>query len=226
MPKTTPSVGVHAGPNQPEHPAAVVLAAGAAVRMGGRPKCLLELNGVSLLRRLCLALSDSGLREVVVVGGHDAERVRQSVQDLPVQWVLNPRFEEGQITSLRCGLQALSSNFGAVLVALSDQPLITSQDLSDLMQAFARRPVDTQVVQPHVAGLPGNPVMFSAAVRAQILAGPDSMGCREWQLAHPQQVFKWPTVNTRYRTDVDSPADIAALRDLSGQQLRWPTDLA
>ena len=97
------------GPS-PDKIGAVVLAAGSASRMGHRPKCLLELDGVPLLRRQCLALLDVGVHELVVVAGHYAQRIRQSVQDLPLQWVLNPRPDDGQVASLRCGLQAYVRN--------------------------------------------------------------------------------------------------------------------
>ncbi len=220
-PATPPSPGP-----SPNKIGAVVLAAGSASRMGHRPKCLLELDGVPLLRRQCMALLDVGVHELVVVAGHYAQRIRQSVQDLPLQWVLNPRPDDGQVASLRCGLQALSPNVDAVLVALSDQPFITPLELRDLMAAYGKRPLGTEVVQPHVAGLPGNPVMFSAEVRAQILAGPETMGCRQWQSLHPQKVYAWATQNGHYRADVDSPSDLAEVVTQSGQTLTWPPDLA
>ncbi len=46
---------------------AVLLAAGAGERIGRRPKCLMELGGVSLIRRTLIALSGAGVDEVVVV---------------------------------------------------------------------------------------------------------------------------------------------------------------
>jgi len=51
---------------------AVLLAAGSASRMGHRPKCLLERDGQSLIRRTALALLDAGIQELVVVVGHYA----------------------------------------------------------------------------------------------------------------------------------------------------------
>jgi len=112
-----------------------------------------------------------------------------------------------------------------VLVALADQPLINSQDINDLIGAYKKRPEYTQVVQPTVDGLPGNPVMFSAEVREQILAGTANLGCRQWQSAHPEQVHAWVSANLRYRTDVDTPEDIQALAERTGHQLKWPVDL-
>ena len=204
---------------------AVLLAAGSASRMGHRPKCLLELGGVPLIRRQLIALSGAGVDELVVVLGHYSERIEQVVQDFPVTLVRNPDPEAGQISSLRLGLQALSPKLDAALVALADQPLINSQDINDLIGAYKKRPEGTQVVQPTMDGLPGNPVMFSSEVREQILAGSSHIGCRQWQAAHPDQVHHWTTANKRYRVDVDSPEDVAALAQQTGHQLRWPADL-
>ena len=49
---------------------AVVLAAGAGRRMGHRPKCLLQLNGRSLIDRQLEAVFQAGLVSVLVVLGH------------------------------------------------------------------------------------------------------------------------------------------------------------
>jgi molybdenum cofactor cytidylyltransferase len=209
----------------PEPMGAVILAAGSATRMGLRPKCLLELDGVSLLRRQWLALSGAGVQDVVVVLGHYAQRIRQSAPDMPVQWLLNPDPDAGQESSLRLGLQAMPPEVGAVLVLLADQALIEAQDIADLIAAYHQRPESMQLVRPVVDGLPGNPVIFSRSVAQQILAGPSSMGGRQWQQEHPEQVHRWRSNNSHYRTDVDSPEDLEALMKATGLQLRWPADL-
>lgn len=204
---------------------AVLLAAGSASRMGHRPKSLLELDGVPLIHRQLTALSGAGTAEVVVVLGHYAERIEEAIKAFAVTLVRNPDPDAGHVSSLRLGLQALSPKMDAVLVALADQPLINSQDITDLISAYTHRPANTEVVQPTVDGLPGNPVMFTNEVRKQILASSEHIGCRQWQTAHPEQVHAWVSANLRYRTDVDTPEDIQALAKRTGHQLTWPADL-
>jgi CTP:molybdopterin cytidylyltransferase MocA len=94
-----------------------------------------------------------------------------------------------------------------------------------LLAAFAQRPAGTELLQSSVQGLPGNPVVFSGAVMAQILAGDDQMGARQWQRAHPQAVYRWETPDGHYRLDVDNEEDRLAVEQLTGQSLRWPHDL-
>jgi molybdenum cofactor cytidylyltransferase len=204
---------------------AVLLAAGSGSRMGHRPKSLLELGGVPLIRRQLIALSGAGVDELVVVLGHHAERIAQAVQEFPVTVAHNPDPDAGQVSSLRIGLQALSPRIDSVLVALADQPLINSHDINDLIGAYKKRPAGMQVVQPEVDGQPGNPVMFSAEVREQILAGEARVGCKQWQAAHHDQVHRWLSTNQRYRTDVDTPDDIETLAARTGHRLCWPADL-
>ena len=204
---------------------AVLLAAGSGSRMGNRPKCLLELGGVPLIRRQLIALSGAGVDELVVVLGHYAELIEPVVMDFPVTLVRNLDPDAGQVSSLRLGLQALSPKIDTILVALADQPLINSQDINDLIGAYKKRPEGTQVVQPTVDGQPANPVMFSADVREQILAGEARVGCKQWQAANAQAVHRWESSNQRYRTDVDCPEDIEALAERTGHRLRWPAHL-
>ena len=205
----------------------LVLAAGAGSRMGNRPKCLLQLNGMSLLERQLQALSLAGVRPVGVVLGHHAERILQEgvLTRWAAQQVRNPRPDDGHVSSLRIGLKALPAGLDAVVVALADQPLIDAQAVQALLAAFAQRPAGTQMLQPSVQGLPGNPVVFSGAVMAQILAGDEHMGARQWQQAHPEAVYRWETPHGHYRLDVDNETDRQAVAQLTGQSLHWPHDL-
>jgi molybdenum cofactor cytidylyltransferase len=201
---------------------AVLLAAGAAARMGGRPKALLELGGVPLVLGQLTALSGAGVDELVIVLGTHAERIRPVIEHLPVTIVRNPRPDDGQVSSQRLGLGALSANVDTVLVALVDQPLIDEQDIGSMIGAFKSRADGTSVVVPRVAGQPGNPVIFSAAVRDEILQGDVTMGCRQWRSQNAAAVMSFDTDNRHFILDVDSPEDIERFERDTGQELRWP----
>jgi CTP:molybdopterin cytidylyltransferase MocA len=201
---------------------AVVLAAGAGSRLGGRPKCLLELGGVPLIRRTLIALSGAGVDEVVVVLGHHADLIEPVVAPFPVTLVRNPDPDAGQVSSQRIGLAALGGRLDAALVALADQPLLNAQDIAALIGAYRKRPAGSSVVFPQVGGEPGNPVIFSAEVREQILAGDANLGCRQWRSAHPEAVTPFVTDNRRYRVDIDTPEDLEHFARETGHALRWP----
>jgi len=204
---------------------AVLLAAGSGSRLGGRPKSLLELGGVPLIRRQLIALSGAGVDEVVVVLGHHADVIDAAVRDFPVTLARNPSPDDGQVSSVRIGLQALSPKLDAVIVALADQPMINGQDINALIGAFKKRG-DASMVVPRVAGEPGNPVIFESALRDEWLAGDANAACRRWREAHPERVRWFDTDNSRYRVDIDTPEDLRAFTERTGHELRWPAALA
>ena len=203
---------------------AVLLAAGAGTRLGGRPKSLLELGGVPLIRRQLIALSGAGVDEVAVVLGHHGEAIEAAVRDFPVTVTRNPSPDDGQASSLRVGLRALTGKLDAVIVALADQPLVNAQDITALIGAFKRRG-DAAMVVPCVAGEPGNPVMFEAALRDEWLAGGASETGRRWRERNPGRVRWFDTDNARYRIDIDTPEDLARFSERTGHELRWPAAL-
>lgn len=204
---------------------AVLLAAGAGSRLGGRPKALLELGGVPLIRRQLIALSGAGVDELVVVLGHHASAIEAAVQDFPVTLARNPSPDDGQASSVRCGLRALGGRLDAVIVALADQPLVHAQDVTDLIGAYKRRGAASMVV-PRIDGEPGNPVIFDASLKDEWLAGEADAACRRWREAHPERVHWFETTNTRYRTDIDTAEDMARFTQRTGHALRWPVGVS
>jgi molybdenum cofactor cytidylyltransferase len=204
---------------------AVLLAAGSGSRLGTRPKSLLELDGVPLIRRQLIALSSAGVDEVVVVLGHHAEAIEAALRDVPmamtVTLVRNAAPDDGPASSLRVGLRALASPLDAVIVALADQPMINAQDVIDLICAFKNRG-DKPLVVPRVAGEPGNPVMFEASLRALWLAGDVNAVGGRWRQANPDRVRWFESDNPHYRIDIDTPQDIERFAERTGHALQWP----
>jgi molybdenum cofactor cytidylyltransferase len=186
----------------------IVLAAGTSSRFG-RTKQLLELEGKPLVQHVVDAAAAAGLDEVVVVLGHDAERVGASLL-LPAsgRTVLNPSYEGGQSTSLIAGLDSTSPESEAAIVLLADQPGITPEHLRALVDAFeAGRPL---VARLRFRDGPG-PALLSREVwdEARTLAG--DTGAREIIAAHPGWVMD-VVVDSDAPADVDRPADLDRLR--------------
>ena len=198
---------------------AVVLAAGAAERMGGRAKPLIERDGVPLVRRVALALLEAGVREVVVVVGYRADDVAWVVNDLPVLTVVNPSYAAGHVTSLRKGLVELPGSISATLVALADQPLIDRADVAALLDAYERRGTARAVV-PRVHGQRGHPLVLEASACSEILRGDVGYGAREWLDQHPDEVAWFDSDNTHYVEDVDFPEDLERIAQRHGCAMR------
>ena len=105
--------------------AAVLLAAGLSRRMGERNKLLIEIGGEPLVRRTARVYLAAGA-DVHAVLGHDAGQVRAALEGLPVSFVTNAQYEEGQQSSVRAGIDSLRGGDDAILVALADQAALIS----------------------------------------------------------------------------------------------------
>lgn len=119
----------------------VILSAGGSTRLG-RPKQLLRRRGKTLLRNTVdIAQTVTPGRIVAVVGAHPF-RMRSTLRNcgLGIHTVTNTRWRDGMAGSLRHGLEALPPNARAALLLLTDQPLVTANDLERLVRAWARRP--------------------------------------------------------------------------------------
>jgi molybdenum cofactor cytidylyltransferase len=201
----------------------VVLAAGAARRMGGCPKPLIERDGVPLVRRVVLALLEAGVCEVVVVLGHRAGDLLRVLEDLPVRCVVHGGYAAGRQSSLRAALAAMPASVDAVVVALADQALLESADVSALLRAFAGRGT-ARVVVPQVNGERGHPVVLERGVCREILRGTADLGARQWMDANPSQVAWFESHNTHYCEDVDCPEDLERIARQNRCTMRWPED--
>ena len=119
---------------------AVVLAAGMSSRMQGQHKLLLPLGGEPAVRRTVSALAAAGPTEIVVVTGFRGRAVMEALDGLPVRFQPNPRYEEGQMTSVAAGVAGLAAPCDIVLVCLADQVLLTAEDYRELIDAYAAMP--------------------------------------------------------------------------------------
>ncbi|ACM18476.1 molybdopterin-dioxomolybdenum cytidylyltransferase, putative [Geotalea daltonii FRC-32] len=145
--------------HQPEPKVAgIVLAAGSSRRMG-QPKQLLPFRGRTVIERVVENALASSLQRVIVVLGHEAERIKPLLEQKSVTTVINSAYETGQSSSLKAGLNAIPVNFDAALFLLGDQPLVTAETIDLIMAGFADS--HAPIVIPTFDGQRGNPVLFS-----------------------------------------------------------------
>src|SRR5947207_1285771 len=106
--------------------AAIILAAGAATRMG-QLKQMLAYQDKTLLQHAIDQAIGAGFEPIIVVLGSESQMLRDSITHKPVEVVQNERWETGMGSSIAVGMQALLNRreapcAAAILVA--DQPLV------------------------------------------------------------------------------------------------------
>lgn len=136
----------------------LVLAAGEGTRFGEGNKLLASAGGEPVVVRAVRTLVASRVDPVTVVVGHEADRVRAALADLPVRIVENPRYREGQATSVRIGIEALPGDAPAALIALGDMPFVERETIDVLRRSY--RAGRGTALAAAVDGRRGNPVLF------------------------------------------------------------------
>jgi molybdenum cofactor cytidylyltransferase len=136
---------------------AVVLAAGLGRRMGGT-KMLADFGGKPMLVATVENILASCVDEVIVVTGHEDEKVRAALLKLNVRFAHNPDYETGMASSLRVGVES-AKNADAVIICLGDMPRVSAQVMDRLIAAF--NPTEHRsIVVPTHQGQFGNPVLW------------------------------------------------------------------
>lgn len=189
--------------------AAVVLAAGSSKRAGPVNKLLARVEGEAIVRRVARAATESGVSRVVVVTGHEAERIRSALEGLDVAYVHNRRYDEGMSTSVRAGLAAAGPVAGAV-ICLGDMPWVRADHIDALLDAFDPDEGRAVCVPVHERRR-GNPVLWAAAFFPEMERLEGDQGARKLLEEHADEVWEVPVDDPGVLRDVDT---LDAVREL------------
>jgi molybdenum cofactor cytidylyltransferase len=192
---------------EPEHGrrvAAIVLAAGRSTRMGGPNKLLAEIGSRPLVRIAVEQALASRARPVIVVTGHQHDKIEAVLAGLDVKLVHNPNFPEGLSTSVRAGLAALPDEADGAIVCLGDMPQVTAALIDKLTAAFDPER-GALVVVPVIDGKRGNPVVWARRFFPELMSIDGDIGARQVISRYPEAVTEVALTDTAALVDVDTP---------------------
>jgi len=191
--------------------AGLVLAAGRSTRMGGPNKLLEEINGEPLVRIVAEQALASRASPVIVVTGHQRERVERVLAGLPVTVVHNPDFADGLSTSLRAGIKAVPPDADGAIVTLGDMPQVSAKLIDRLIAAFDPER-GALVVIPTIDGKRGNPVLWARRFFPDLLAVEGDIGARHLIAGYAEAVAEVAIEDAAALTDIDTPEALIAVR--------------
>ena len=191
--------------------AAVVLAAGRSQRMRGGNKLLESLHGQPLVARAARAAIASEADPVIVVTGHQHEKVVAALEGLKVTLTHNRDFRDGLSASVHAGLAAVPSGHDGAVLMLADMPDVDADLVDRLMAAFD--PVEGRaiVVATH-NGTRGNPVLFARRYFPDILRVTGDTGARHVVDTNDEAVCEIECGTDAPLVDLDTPEALAERR--------------
>jgi molybdenum cofactor cytidylyltransferase len=189
---------------------AVVLAAGASRRMGATNKLMVEVEGTPMVARVVDALACSRIGRIVVVTGHEPERIRETLGEHDVELVHNPRYADGIASSIRAGIIALGDDVDGALIALADMPWVGPEVLDRLIDAFTTDD-ELSIFVPMFGRKRGNPVLWSSVHFPELRALSGDVGGKALFHRHSAAICYVDVENAGINIDVDTPEALEAL---------------
>src|SRR5512136_134848 len=188
---------------------AVILAAGQSRRMG-RNKMLLPFGASTVLETIVTEVAACpAVTDLVVVTGHEADRIAALLAVYPVRCVYNPAYARAEmLASLQVGLRALAAGVQAALVVPGDHPRLRRE----VIQHVSETHQPGALVIPSYQMKRGHPILIDRAWWAELLALPDAATLRGFIRTHEDHI-RYVVVDTDgVLADMDTPEEYQSLR--------------
>jgi molybdenum cofactor cytidylyltransferase len=209
---TRPQPRDKAVPEKGKQVAAVVLAAGRSTRMGAVNKMIAEIGGKPLVRIAAEQALASKALPVIVVTGHERDKVEAALKGLDVRFANNPDYAEGLGTSLRTGIAAVPPEADGAVILLGDMPQIDAKLIDRLVAAFDPEK-GALVVVPTIEGRRGNPVIWARRFFPELMAVTGDVGARHIIANVAEAVAEVPVSDPAITVDVDTPDVLARISE-------------
>ena len=184
---------------------AIILAAGQSKRMG-QPKMLLPWGKMSVIEQVIKTFLSAGLKDILIVTGGAEEEVQKAVDGYPVRQIHNPDYVAGEmLSSLQCGIKAMSERTQAMLIGLGDQPQIQEASVRAICDAY--RSSKSGLIAPSFQMKRGHPWLVARPLWDEILALKPPETLRDFLTRHADAIQYVNLDTPTILADLDTPED-------------------
>ncbi len=185
--------------------AVLLLAAGKSSRMG-RVKQLLPIGDKTLLEiAIKSAIQSKADKTYCVLGAH-FEAIQKSIEDYPVEIILNTNYHSGLGSSIIAGLKHLEDkHFQSILIMLADQPEVDANYLNQLIDESSKQP--SKIIASSYSGLSGVPAVFPKQYYNELLNLKGDKGAKDFLNSSTTEVIQIDSIPL---IDIDTTEDYSA----------------
>lgn len=184
----------------------IVLAAGASTRFG-RNKLLEKIDSLTMIERVIMSAVSSNCDEVVVVVGHEAQKIKEVLKNFNCKFVLNEEYMKGQSSSVKAGFKAVMGYAEAALVLPGDVALITPCSINKVIEEYKAH--KSPIVVASYRGRSGHPILFDSSLFNEIMKiTEETMGLKAVVNRHRDLIRKVEVDSEEVLIDIDSEGDL------------------
>lgn len=171
----------------------------------GTGKMLLPYHGVTIIEKVIHSILVSGIKNIIVVTGSGKDDINKVTGKLPVAQCYNHDWNDGMLSSVKCGIKSLPEECDAAMVCLGDQPMINPSTIQEIIYAFNNS--DKNIIIPVFRKKRGHPLLIGRKYFSEIGNLSNDEGLR--MLAHkfPVDVLEVETDDKTILKDIDTPED-------------------
>ncbi len=189
---------------------AIILAAGLSKRFPGN-KLLYIWEGKPVIRMTVENALSSKASPVVIVVGHDKEKIIDAIRDLDVEIIYNPNYREGMSSSVKTGVKHVVEKYGEELEAIIIMPgdaAWAPPEAYDLIIDVYREKKAPIVVAAY-NGRRGHPILFDKSLVPEILSiGEETRGLKKVTNKYRLGTIVVETPYPGVILDLDNPNDL------------------
>jgi molybdenum cofactor cytidylyltransferase len=173
--------------------AILILAAGSSSRMGVA-KQLLPVGKSTLLGITIENALQSKASKTYCVLGANAESIKVTISKYDIESIFNSNYKSGLSSSIVSGIEYISKrNYDAVLIALGDQPLISSQYFNMMMEAYKSN--KEKIVASKYNSTFGVPTIIPKPYFNELLQLKGDKGAKDWLNSGKQTIIPLESTN-------------------------------
>ncbi|MBF0558540.1 MAG: nucleotidyltransferase family protein [Nitrospirae bacterium] len=135
----------------------------------GKTKQLLPLSGRPLIAHCLDTVLTAGIRDIIVVLGHNGEEIAKVLSGMPVHIIFNELQNSEMADSARKGLSAVAPSSTGIIIYPSDYPLVKPETIMTLAREHNGFP--DRIVIPVHGGKRGHPTLFPREAINELVQG-------------------------------------------------------
>ena len=183
----------------------IILAAGLSSRFSGN-KLLAKISGIPIISKVVEESLKSNVDEVIVVLGHDSDRIRTALNNFNCRLVYNPDYSSGQSSSVKAGVKSISPDTQSVMILPGDVALVTSDDINKIIDNSTKN--KNSIVCASFNKKMGHPILFTKSLFSEILLIDEKrFGLKSVVNSYSNDILKVEIDSNRILIDFDTVDD-------------------